>query len=75
MDFQQAQELAAVSDFDPKAAVLGEDPKVVSEFLQYCAESRDRKSGLAGDFNARLFDEAVAMTAQRLRELVQGDAK
>jgi len=59
----------------PSAAlVMGEDPKVVREFLEYCAETRERKSGLAGDFNARLFDEAVAMTAQRLRDLLEGDA-
>lgn len=59
---------------DPLAPIgIGEDPKVVREFLLYCAETRERKNGLAGDFNARLYDEAVAMTAQRLRDLLEGD--
>lgn len=44
-----------------------EAPKVIREFLFFAAHTKEQRMNLVGEFNSRLFDEAVDMTVHKLR--------
>ena len=44
-----------------------EAPKVIREFLNFAVNAKEQEKNLVGEFNSRLFDEAVDMTVHRLR--------
>ena len=48
-------------------------PKVIREFLIYAANAKEQEMNLVGEFNSRLFDEAVDMTVHRLRTQIGED--
>lgn len=52
---------------------MSEDkPKVLREFETYCAEEREHRMNAGGQFDVKLYDEAVELAVRQLIPLLEG---